>query len=101
MTMSSFGSKRSGVGAWPAPSARAAAAMLSLPQPVSAFRPSGQSAQPLSGLAGVADRSSSQETWSEVSVGSSEKSVAAAAVTCGAENEVPAAWRYSLGPQLE
>jgi len=49
----------------------------------------------------VAVRSNRFKTWSGCSAGSSANKTAAAAVTCGAANEVPAACRNSSGPQSE
>src|SRR5581483_9636103 len=85
------------------PAARAvrAAATSSRPQPVNGSRPRAQSEQPSEAFASTAERSSSHETWSGVSVGSTPRSSAAAAETWGAANEVPTAFRYSNGPQSE
>ena len=71
------------------------------PQPVSESRPNGHDAQPVEELASAAERSSSHSTWSGVSFGSTPRSSAAAAATCGAANEVPIPSLNSDGPQLE
>ncbi len=55
----------------------------------------------MDGLSSVAVRSSSHETWSGVSAGSTPMRSAAAAVTCGAANEVPRPSWNSDGPQSE
>ena len=75
--------------------------MSSLPQPLSASRPARQSPQPFAGVASVAECSSSSEAWSGRRPGRSANSIAAAAETCAAENDVPDAWRKSFGPQSE
>ena len=99
--MSSLGSKWSRTGTRFARSARTAALMSSFPQPDSESRLPEHAPHPLAGVAVVAVRSISVETWSGLSEGRIENRVAAAALTCGAENDVPDAWRYSFGPQLE
>ena len=78
-----------------------AAATSSLPQPEYASRPVAQAAHPVSAFASAAVRSRIEPTCSAVRSGRRLKRIAAAALTCGAENDVPCAWRYSSGPQLE
>ena len=75
--------------------------MFRSPQPVSESRPTAQAGQPVAGLASVAERSSSHSSWAGVSAGSTPSRSAAAAVTWGAEKEVPIAFWNSEGPQFE
>ena len=57
--------------------------------------------QPFDAFTSVAVRSRMLMTWSGCNAGFSAKRTAAAAVTCGAAKDVPAAWRNSSGPQSE
>ena len=57
--------------------------------------------QPFEALTSVAERSRMFAIWSDCSVGLNAISTAAAAATCGAAKEVPAACRNSSGPQSE
>src|SRR5207237_6177596 len=97
---SSFVSKRSGVGNGPA-SAASALATSSLPQPLSESRRSEQRAQPVAAFTSSALCSSSVVAWLFDSDGAVANSTAAAAVTCGAANDVPSGLRSSSGPQSE
>jgi hypothetical protein len=75
--------------------------MSSRPQPVNASRPVAHALQLFAALRSTAVRSSRYEIWSAFSVGLSASRMAAAAVTCGAANDVPAPRRKSDGPQSE
>src|SRR5215475_381706 len=96
---SSFGSYRSGAGS--EDSLSSAASTSSRPQPLSASAFVVQSTQPLAGVASTADSFRIVLAWSGLSDGTSPKSSAAAAATCGDANDVPSAGRKSVVPQFE
>ena len=71
-----------------------------MPQPVNESRPTGHAGQPVAGVASVALRSSTHSSWELESLGYSPSRSAAAAVTCGAANDVPIPSLNSDGPQF-
>src|SRR5262249_28204482 len=89
---SSFGSNASGGGSGPESTA-SPAAPFNRPQPVNVSRPKGQRRQPLPAFASVAVRSRIVVTWFGRRFGATENSIAAAALTWGAANDVPSASR--------